>query len=156
MGVVFEAVDEQMNRPVALKVLMGDFEADPEARARFYREARAAARLVHPKSSPCTTLAKIKDARFIAMQLLQGAPLPMYLKQPEAASLERKLDLMIQVLGTCRRACGRDRPSRSEAEQPVRAVRWCFEDPRLRCGARHRFQHDGAGNHAGDTGLHVP
>jgi len=97
MGVVFEAVDEQMNRPVALKVLMGDFEADPEARARFYREARAAARLVHPNIITVYDAGEDQGRCFIAMQLLEGAPLPMYLKRPEADSLERKLDLMIQV-----------------------------------------------------------
>ena len=97
MGVVFEAFDEQMNRPVALKVLMGDFEADPETRARFYREARAAARLVHPNIITVYDAGEDQGCSFIAMQLLKGAPLPMYLKRSEAASLERKLDLMTQV-----------------------------------------------------------
>jgi serine/threonine protein kinase len=97
MGVVFEAFDEQMNRPVALKVLMGDFEADPETRARFYREARAAARLVHPNIISVYDAGEDQGRSFIAMQLLHGAPLPTYLVQPEAAALERKLDLMMQV-----------------------------------------------------------
>src|SRR5688572_16895178 len=48
MGVVYSAIDEMTDRPVALKVLMADLESDPETRERFYREAQAAARLLHP------------------------------------------------------------------------------------------------------------
>jgi serine/threonine protein kinase len=47
MGIVHEAVDEALGRRVALKVLAIPF-ADEAVRARFLREARAAARLDHP------------------------------------------------------------------------------------------------------------
>src|SRR5688572_1173119 len=47
MGVVYSALDEVMERPVAIKVMMADLEEDPETSARFYREARAAGQLAH-------------------------------------------------------------------------------------------------------------
>jgi tetratricopeptide (TPR) repeat protein len=97
MGVVYSAIDEMTDRPVALKVLMADLESDPETRARFYREAQAAARLLHPNVITVYDAGDDLGRSFIAMQLLEGAPLPTYLKKPEAEALDRKLDLMIQV-----------------------------------------------------------
>jgi serine/threonine protein kinase len=97
MGVVYSAVDEVMGRQIALKVLMADLEGEPETRARFYREAQAAARLLHPNIITVHDAGEENGRSFIAMELLQGVPLAAYLKRPEAVSLERKLDLMIQV-----------------------------------------------------------
>nr|WP_276612320.1 Stk1 family PASTA domain-containing Ser/Thr kinase [Kineococcus vitellinus] len=48
MGVVYRAVDERLDREVALKVLRADLAHDPVARQRFVREAKSAARLAHP------------------------------------------------------------------------------------------------------------
>jgi hypothetical protein len=48
MGVVYEAADLLLDRPVAVKVLRGDLATDPRATARFEREARTAASLSHP------------------------------------------------------------------------------------------------------------
>src|SRR5262249_45760889 len=48
MGVVCEAVDEELGRHVALKILKSDRAGDPTDVERFQREARAAARLSHP------------------------------------------------------------------------------------------------------------
>src|SRR5687767_13886443 len=97
MGVVYAAQDDAMGRAVAVKVLMGDLESDPETRARFYREAQAAAGLLHPNIITIYDAGEDQGRSFIAMQLLEGWPLANYLQQPEAASLERKLDLMVQM-----------------------------------------------------------
>jgi hypothetical protein len=97
MGVVYAAHDEDMGRPVAIKVLMGDLEHDPESRARFYREAQAAAGLLHPNIITIYDAGEDQGRSFIAMQLLEGWPLAAWVKRPESAPLERKLDLMVQV-----------------------------------------------------------
>src|SRR3954452_8635272 len=47
MGAVYAAVDTRLNRPVALQVMLPQSAAEPEARERFLREARAAAQIVH-------------------------------------------------------------------------------------------------------------
>ncbi|MEM6366301.1 MAG: hypothetical protein AAF745_17870, partial [Planctomycetota bacterium] len=47
MGVVFEAFDSKLHRKVALKMMSPGMIADPNASARFLREARAAARINH-------------------------------------------------------------------------------------------------------------
>ena len=93
---VYAAQDEVIGRSVALKVLMADLESDPETRARFYGEAHAAARLRHPNVITIFDAGEDQGRSFIAMQLLEGATLPAYLKRPDAAHLERKVDLMIQ------------------------------------------------------------
>src|SRR3954462_4552558 len=97
MGGVYLAIEEMTDRPVALKVLMADLESDPETRARFYREAQAAARLLHPNVITVYDAGEDQGRSFIAMQLLEGAPLGDYLRRDDAPSLERKLDLMIQI-----------------------------------------------------------
>ena len=71
MGIVVEARDLDLDRRVALKLLSRAAELSPDARARFVREARAAARLTHP------SIAAVYDANeaFIAMQLVDGEDL---------------------------------------------------------------------------------
>jgi tetratricopeptide (TPR) repeat protein len=107
MGVVYSAHDDAMGRPVAVKVLMGDLESDPETRARFYREAQAAAGLLHPNIITIYDAGEDQGRSYIAMQLLEGWPLAAYLKQPEAAPIERKLDLMVQMCEGLAAAHGR-------------------------------------------------
>jgi serine/threonine-protein kinase len=70
MGVVYEAEDLELKRRVALK-LLPEGEESAELRARFAREAAAAARLAHPH------IVAIYDAtpRCIVMQLVEGRPL---------------------------------------------------------------------------------
>ena len=52
MGVVYEGVDRELQRTVAIKTILGSHLLDPreadEYRARFRREAQAAGRLTHP------------------------------------------------------------------------------------------------------------
>ena len=97
MGLVYRARDESMNREVALKVLTADIEDDPDIRARFHREAEAAARLSHPNIITIYDVGEDGDRFFIVMELLRGSILKDYLKQPEGARLEKKLDLMAQL-----------------------------------------------------------
>ncbi|MGW5559733.1 serine/threonine-protein kinase [Micromonospora sp. NPDC003944] len=49
MSEVWRGDDEVLGRPVAIKVLAGQFATDPQLRATIQREARAAARLTHPQ-----------------------------------------------------------------------------------------------------------
>jgi len=97
MGVVYAAYDDAMGRSVAVKVLMSDLEHDPETRTRFSREAQAAAGLLHPNIITIYDAGEDRGRPFIAMQLLEGWPLTQYLAQPEATTVERKLDLMVQM-----------------------------------------------------------
>ena len=74
MGIVYEARDERLDRAVALKT-MAAMAADETSRSRFWREARAAARVNHPNICQIYEIGEDEAELFIAMELLSGQPL---------------------------------------------------------------------------------
>lgn len=97
MGVVYSARDERTSRPVAVKVMMGDLEADPETRERFSREARVAGRLLHRNIITVHEMGEEDGRLFMVMELLEGETLAEYLRRHTRLGLEQALDLMTQV-----------------------------------------------------------
>src|SRR5438270_5269988 len=75
MGVVFEAVQESLGRPVALKVLAAHAQLDPVRRERFVREAQAAARLHHTNIVPVFGVGEQDGLPYYVMQLIRGCGL---------------------------------------------------------------------------------
>src|SRR5215831_17697131 len=74
MGVVYRAFDTQLNRPVALKLIRPD-SAGSVARARLWREARAAAGLNHPHVCQVYEIGEDNGELFLTMELLDGEAL---------------------------------------------------------------------------------
>jgi serine/threonine protein kinase len=75
MGVVFEAVQESLGRPVALKVLARHGQLDATRRERFVREAQAAAKLHHTNIVPVFGVGEQDGLPYYAMQLIPGCGL---------------------------------------------------------------------------------
>jgi eukaryotic-like serine/threonine-protein kinase len=75
MGAVYKAVDTHLDRPVAVKVLPPDKVADPERKARFVQEAKAASALRHPNIVVIHDIASDRGLDFIVMELVEGQPL---------------------------------------------------------------------------------
>ena len=96
MGIVFEAVDPTLDRVVALKVISDD-EVSEELKARFYREAKACARLNHPNIVVVHDLGEDAGRLYIVMEFLEGEDLKHLIQQRRSLSLEQKLGLMVQV-----------------------------------------------------------
>jgi WD40 repeat protein len=80
MGIVLLAYDQELQRTVALKVLHAD-RADEMARARFVREARAAAGIVHDNVVPVYAVASGPDGSpYLVMQYVEGPTLRQRIK----------------------------------------------------------------------------
>ena len=75
MGEVYRAHDEQLDRDVAIKLLPAASFADPTARARLLREARAAAALNHPHICTIHEVGEADGHTYIAMEVVEGQPL---------------------------------------------------------------------------------
>ena len=75
MAVVYAGWHEQLERPVALKVLAEHLAGDPEFRARFLREARIASKLHHPNLVQTYDITEVTELPCIVMELVTGGTL---------------------------------------------------------------------------------
>jgi Tol biopolymer transport system component/DNA-binding winged helix-turn-helix (wHTH) protein len=95
MGIVYKAEDTRLSRLVALKFLTGEPDSDPQAAARFHREARMASALNHPNICTIYDVELNDSGGFIAMELLTGETLRERVSHPLPTGL--LLEIAIQV-----------------------------------------------------------
>ena len=75
MGIVFKARETSLDRVVAVKVLSPSFAADPSARERFLREARAAAAINHPNVVTIYAVSDTTPLPYLVMECVEGPSL---------------------------------------------------------------------------------
>jgi hypothetical protein len=97
MGTVYRARDTVLDREVALKTIRTGVEVEPELRERFYREARACARLQHPSIVVVHDLGEVDRTAYIAMELLNGFDFRKIIDSRTDVPLPVKIEAMAQV-----------------------------------------------------------
>ena len=165
MGVVYEAHHAVVRRRFAIKFLRRDLAERRDILNRFQREAEAAGALENDNVTAAVDFGISDDgAPFIVMEYLVGESLADLLEREGRLPVQRAADLVAQACRGVEAAhARRDRPSRSEAAQPVRGPprrrHGSAEGPRLRrreaAGARRGDRGDGHGNDPRHGGVHV-
>ena len=97
MAEVWEAVDDILGRPVAVKILHSHLAADESFRERFRREAIAAARLAHPNVVATFDTGTDEGITFIVMELVEGSTLRQVLNETGAMAPGRIVHIGAQV-----------------------------------------------------------
>ena len=101
MGAVYRALDTNLARPVALKIMHRQFASQPEFRQRFLQEAQAAARLSHPNIVAIYNFSSSSTYLTIVMEFVRGLSLGAYIKQlaqrRQVMELSESLNIIAQV-----------------------------------------------------------
>ena len=101
MGIVYKALDPDIDREVAVKTIRFDLISDEEEKnelmLRFIREARAAGKLVHPNIITIHDVGKEKDMTYIVMQYIEGPSLQNWIVSKKKFSAPDIVKLMLQL-----------------------------------------------------------
>jgi serine/threonine protein kinase/Tol biopolymer transport system component len=96
MGEVYRARDSRLNREVALKVLPPEFTGDPGRRARFEREAHAAAALNHPNIVGLYDVGEQDGVMYIVSEVVAGSTLAAMIARGPVP-IRKLLDIAVQI-----------------------------------------------------------
>ncbi|MGB3905251.1 MAG: protein kinase [Anaerolineae bacterium] len=91
MATVWKAYHPALDRYVAIKVLHPSFKEDPQFTARFQREARIVAKLIHPHIVPIYDFSEHEGMSYLVMRFIEGRTLKPILKEGPL-SLDRVLE----------------------------------------------------------------
>ena len=97
MGVVYEAADDALNRPVALKIISPHLAESDDFRAWFTREAQSLAALDSPQVVHVYAHGEVDGQLYLATQLIPDGDLAAMLQQFGAPPVRVALDLIAQV-----------------------------------------------------------
>lgn len=99
MGVVYDADDDRLGRPVAVKVLAPEFAKDTIAVARFHSEVKVLAALAHPRIVTVYDAGTTEQGQpFLVMERLDGEPLALRIRREGALPLLDAVQIARQVL----------------------------------------------------------
>src|SRR4051812_7291343 len=97
MGVVYQATDRRLNRPVAIKLIADDRSGDHSFRERFEREAQLTASIDHPNVIPVYAAGEIDGQLYLATRFVDGTDLQECLRRDGPLAPQRAADVVNQV-----------------------------------------------------------
>lgn len=97
MGAVYAALDTRLDRRLALKIMLPRYAADPDAKARFLREARLAARVKHNNVVTVYEADERDGVPYIAMEFLEGYALDEYLRKKGCPTIPQVLRIAAEA-----------------------------------------------------------
>ena len=97
MGVVFEAFDRELQRPVAVKMMSPALLTEPANSKRFLREARAAAGINHPNVVSVYAVEQIRELPYLVMELVEGESLAAYVQRVGRVPMENVISIAGQI-----------------------------------------------------------
>jgi hypothetical protein len=97
MGLVFEAVDESLDRTVAVKLVAPELAKEPGFRERFISESKVAASIDHPNVLPIFTAGEQDGVLFLAMRLVMGRDLRSLVAEDGPLTPPRAAHIVAQV-----------------------------------------------------------
>lgn len=96
MGEVYSALDQELDRSVAIKLLPYEFTADEDRRNRFRQEAKVVSALNHPNIITIFEIGEDEHGSYLATELVEGKTLREVLKT-ESLTLTRMLKIIEQT-----------------------------------------------------------
>ncbi len=98
MGVVYKGQDPMIGRMVAIKMMTGGFQDNPDLLKRFYREAQSTGMLQHPNIVIVYDLGDWEGNPYLVMEYLEGEGLDKIISTRRDVSLVQKLHYIVQAL----------------------------------------------------------
>ena len=98
MGVVFSATDEHGGPDVVIKFLAAEWTGDPDAAARFEREARRLSALQHPNIVRMRDFGHDEGRAYLVLEFVHGQPLTQRLRSATRLSLQEFVPIAAQIL----------------------------------------------------------
>ena len=97
MATVYKALDQVLNRYVAIKVLREEFTTDEEFIKRFNAEAQSAARLTHPNIVSVFDVGQEYNIYYIVMELIQGKTLKQIIEEDGCLPYRWAINIATQI-----------------------------------------------------------
>ncbi len=97
MGEVYEAFEDSLHRRIAIKVVAGKAESDPDMLERFKNEGRTLAKLQHPNVLAVYSFGEFESMMYMATEFIDGWSLDRFLLQ-SPCSIRELLKLFAQML----------------------------------------------------------
>lgn len=97
MAVVYRAVDNRLNREVAVKIMRAELAKNEKFRHRFQTESQAIAKLSHPNIVGVYDVSHSDNIEYIVMELIEGITLKQYLREKGPLDVRTTVMFSLQI-----------------------------------------------------------